>query len=58
MLALLMISLEVLEKVVDVKLNAKSVYGILCKTILEHLFFESEQDNLADKGYALLRDFI
>ena len=56
-LALLMISLEVLEKVVDVKLNAKSVYGILCKTILEHLFFESEQDNLADKGYALLREF-
>lgn len=56
-LALLMISLEVLEKVVDVKLNAKSVYEILCKTILEHLFFESEQDNLADKGYALLREF-
>ena len=56
-LALLMISLEVLEKVVDVKLNTKSVYEILCKTILEHLFFESEQDKLADKGYELLREF-
>lgn len=39
------------------KFNVKSVYEILCKTILEHLFFESEQDNLADKGYALLREF-
>lgn len=56
-LALLMVSLKVLEKVMDVKFNSKAVFIILCENIIEKLFLESEEDSIAEKGYALLREF-
>lgn len=56
-LALLMVSLEVLEKVMEVKFNSKAVFIILCENIIEKLFLESEEDSIAERGYALLREF-
>lgn len=57
LLALLMISLDILSKIIKIKFNYNEVFNILCEHIIKNSYYEEDKDELANKGYDLFRDF-
>lgn len=57
LLALLMISLDILSKIIKIKFNHNEVFNILCEHIIKNSHYQEDEDEIAVKAYHLLREF-
>lgn len=57
LLALLMISLDVLSEIIKIKFNHNEVFNILCEHIIKNSHYQEDEDEIAVKAYHLLREF-